>query len=654
MRKGLVAVVAGLLLIFSAVAQAAYGPGASLVSANPATQVQSDENAQTAVISQDGRYVVFQTTARNLYPTDDPGDPPGETRLGGIFRRDLTTGALDVVAYGNRVKTTGELIWRGAQNPSVSAEGRYIAFSSGWQLVPADVNPNVDIYVRDMTQPISSPDAYRLVSAKDGGTTPAAWASTIPAAFTSDVTPGASISADGTKVVFRTGVASDLPNEPDKTTSSGQIFVRDLTTNKTTLVTRQLSDGSPAGGALGQPAAISADGTTVAWPGLNASLQTKFIPGREIPNDQQWRYYLWRRIVDGPGAPTRRITGAVDLDDTQCTDAEQQLFDPNLPAATGPCYGPFSYAEGNTTYGDISGKVPALSADGYTIAFLTGSPVRGTQAAGGEYGADLFVTDMHPGVSRKQGTVALTTHSGTGGNKATDAAVSSAVFSADGSHIAFVTQRTTFLLASPRLVGPPLPLPVHIELYVVDRARAEIYLASRGLDGTEANNDIEGLPSLSGDGKKLAFTTGATNLFTGDANDRADAFVVIDGSDSQAQAESSEPPFSGYSSPLEGGGVHTVTLELSSSHRKGSLQLRVRVPGAGTVSATARAHGATVARRSAHVEAAGTAKLVLRPKTRFRKLLRRHGRLAATVTVRFMPAKAAAPLTRTQRVTFKR
>ena len=48
----------------------------------------------------------------------------------------------------NLQPTSGSLLARGAQNPSVSADGRYVAFSSGWKLVPADTNPNVDVYVR--------------------------------------------------------------------------------------------------------------------------------------------------------------------------------------------------------------------------------------------------------------------------------------------------------------------------------------------------------------------------------------------------------------------------------------------------------------------------------------------------------------------------
>jgi Tol biopolymer transport system component len=646
MSRAVAGLVAGLVLLAPAAARAAYGLGATLVSANPATHEQVDDHVQTAVISQDGRYVVFQTAAQNLFAADDP-DPAGEIRVGGIFRRDLETGALEVVAYGDLKSTGGSFLARGARNPSVSADGRYIAFSTGWPLVAADTNQNVDIYVRDMTKPISSPDAYRLASVRDGGTTPATWSSPAPFAG-AELSPGTSLSADGTKVLFRTGVASDLPGAAPGATPAGQLFVRDLAANTTTLVTRSLSDGSPAGGALGQPAFLSADGTTVAWAGTNAQAQTPFLNGENT----SLYYYLWRRIADGPEAPTRRISGAVDLDDAGCTAAEQAAYVVST-TATGPCYGVFEGPEGDETRVLLAGKLPVLSADGYRVAFISGTFPRGT--SGRSIAADLYLTDMHPGLSRKESTIPLTTHA-TGDGGVSDGAVLTAAISADARRIAFATGRTTFLLAGLPLVGPPLPIPGTPELYVIDLDRSEIQLASRGLDGNGANSGIDTTAplSLTSDGRRIAFVSGATNLFPGDANTKADAFVAIDGNDSETNAAAGEAPFFDYSSAPEGTGAAAPTLELSARPRKGKVLLRVRVPAAGTVSATARARGGTVAHGSARLGAPGVARLVLRPKSRFHKLLRRRGRLAAIVTVRFIPSASATALTKRQRVTFTR
>ena len=62
-------------------------------------------------------------------------------------------------------------------------------------------------------------------------------------------------------------------------------------------------------------AALSADGTTVAWLGANLQSRCRCSPARRgdlrrerrqpFPYDEP----LWRRVADGPEAPTRRIVG---------------------------------------------------------------------------------------------------------------------------------------------------------------------------------------------------------------------------------------------------------------------------------------------------------------------------------------------------------
>jgi hypothetical protein len=471
------------------------------------------------------------------------------------------------------------------------------------------------------------------------------------------------MSADGTKVLFRTGVASNLPNVPDATTptgqsapslttAGGQLFLRDLAANTTTLVTRNPSDGSPAGGIpLAQPfAALSADGTTVAWSGQNASKQTRFLSA-ETPNDGTFLNYMWRRVADGPGAPTRRITGPVDLDDSGCTPALELLYD-NRADSTGPCYGVLQGPEGDLVGGQLQSKAPVLSADGYRVAFLTGILPRGVN---GSTQFDLYVTDMHPGVSRKAGTTQLTTHNLSAPDGATSNPIQSLAISADGRRLAFVTGRTTFLLPSPRLTDPPLPVPGTEELYVIDFDRSTIQLASRGLDGGGADQTIANTLSISGNGTKIAFVSGATNLFSGDANTKADAFVVTDtGSGCTAACSVAESSFSGYSwAPPRKGGGRVTKLKLSSSRSGARIRLQVKVPVPGTVSAIARAKLGMIARASASAARAGTTTLVLRPRMRFLKLIRRRGGVGAIVAVRFTPRNPGPILTAKHRVTFK-
>ena len=168
--------------------------------------------------------MVFQTKATNFFENDGvPGgdpEPPGVCREGGIFRYDRATGELALVADGAEVAVNADgecepshVLVRGADNPSISAEGRYVAFSTAQQLVPQDTNENIDVYVRNMDVPLTADrkdsGAYTLVSAKSGGEEPAVYAPRDPPLKGdepgADVWPNTAISANGRYVVFRYG-----------------------------------------------------------------------------------------------------------------------------------------------------------------------------------------------------------------------------------------------------------------------------------------------------------------------------------------------------------------------------------------------------------------------------------------------------------------
>ncbi len=278
-RARTVALATASLVVLAAPALAYVAPGATVVSASLERRELADDATSAVALSGDGRHVVLATSARNLFP-DDVADPPGQHFQGGIFRRDVAGGGVELVALGDLVTEAGTLVRTGAANPSISRDGRFVAFSTGERLVPADVNENVDVYVRDMAVP-RGPAAYRLVSARDGSEEPARYGGEGgPGAPGADVTPGMAISGDGNRVVFRTiERTSDLPSAAAPDVAPYQVYVRDLAARSTRLLTVSRGDGSPAGGAL-SGAAISRDGSTVVWTGLNAAPQTRMLDGR--------------------------------------------------------------------------------------------------------------------------------------------------------------------------------------------------------------------------------------------------------------------------------------------------------------------------------------------------------------------------------------
>jgi len=635
--------------------------GAELVSADYLQLEQGDDTTRFAAVSADGGYVAIQTRARNFFADNDP-DPPGNFRTGGIFRFDLGSRGLVKVADGDLFRESdNQFLRRGAANPSISANGRYVAFSTGRRLVATDVNDNIDVYVRDMNLAEGVPGAYQLVSARDGGDLPAAYA---PPLFPlpsgdpgADVSPGVAISADGTKVAFRTESASDLPAQAGTETPAGQVFVRDLTTRQTTLVTAVRDPGTgamkgePAGGALG--AALSADGTTVAWTGRRAAEQTRFLGGENT--DPSFNYYLWRRAPFGPNEQTRRITGLSDPDDPVCRQLEEAspgmetLF---TPSGSGPCFGPLTDQEGNRA--DIGSQLPALSADGYTVAFLTGAGPRPLVQSGP--GLDLYVTDMHPGFTRKASTVELT-RDNVGGDLATSAALGSVAISPDGRYLGLTTSRTKFVLPALQQVGMPRVVPGPQELYVVDLTARTIERATLSTEGGDVDGGAQDGVTVSNNADRLAFSSFAGNLFFGDANQRADAFVA-----SRLPEPPVEPPAGGDS----GAGTSSVTVDRAGprvlvrakAKAGGIVVLSITVPAAGGVKALAIAHTGrppkahTIASRRTHARGRGTFNVVMRATERFRPALRGDRKLQARIRVIFTPAAGGRPLHASTAVAF--
>jgi Tol biopolymer transport system component len=658
--KRLVAAAALVAVLVSASAAAGfYGHGAQIVSAHFGRLEQADDASQFAAISADGRYVAYQTRARNLF-ADADADPPGQFRVGGIFRFDLETRETQLVADGElRDEETNTLLVRGAQNPSINADGRFVAFSTAHQLVPEDDNDNVDVYVRDMAVPIRSPGAFDLVSARDGGDEPASYGPPgtpfPPGNPGSEVSRGTAISHDGSQVVFRTSdVASDLPDSAAVDTPGLQVFVRNRTANTTTLVTRRMDTGGPAGGALG-PAGISGDGTTVVWTGQDAPLQTEFVEGEntDVPG---FLYYLWRRVADGPGAPTRRITGVADPDDPACQPSGPVFFD---EFSTGPCYGPLARPElGISANFNL---LPAISSNGYRVAFLTNSGPRPNFFAG--LALDLYVTDMSPGLSRKQATVELTRE---GNGEAEGAQLESAAMSADGRYVAVTSARTRFVLPALAQVGSPRAIVDAAELYVVDLATRTVERVTRSYTGGDIDSTVVSDVTLSGDGSRVAFTSFASNLFFGDGNARPDAFVAT---------RQPEPAPGGGGGPGPGGpGAGEAILEdlggdevvLPASVRslgRGIVELRVRVPAAGSLTAAARARvqvagrqrreRRVLARANRFAPRSSRVTMRLRVVRRYRSLLRRRGSLLARVNLTFSPSRGGARQGRALRVTFR-
>ena len=200
---------------------------------------QANFASEEPALSADGRYVAFATAASNLAPHDTNG-------LENIFVRDRRTGKTTRVSVtSGDGQATGSPTHTGSNGPSISGDGRYVAFhSDASNLVPGDTNGVFDIFVRD-----------RLV-----GETSRVSVSNTGAQANADTFGGGSISADGRYVVFGSR-ASNLV--ADDTNDTMDAFIHDRVAHTTILASRS-SSGRVGNDASG-PGGLSADNRYLAF-----------------------------------------------------------------------------------------------------------------------------------------------------------------------------------------------------------------------------------------------------------------------------------------------------------------------------------------------------------------------------------------------------
>jgi hypothetical protein len=644
----------------------------SLVSDGFLAGAATEDGAQQALyahdpaISADGRYVAFD------------GSFGGFT---GVWRRDLQSGEVQPVAVGAQVSGSETCVAEpsGAQTPcdaelpSISADGRYVSFTTTAPIALLDDrNKGPDVYVRDMdaepSEQQSAPCAqeereetggdascpFTLVSAVNGKTEGLAYehaggsGQQFEEEHYGSLAGGRSaLSADGRHVAFVTSSRSNLAG-PE--TPALQVAVRDLDTRETQLVsvaydreTGQAIPGSPVSGVEGTDvfgavyvpgsgppafpvtsraykmtppvgASLSADASTVAWMGQDVSEQTQMLPAETLP--PRYTEPLWRRIAAGTETATRRVTGGSDPANPACAASGETVL-PEPASSSDACQGPFATphdANPGIWAGDIGDAVPQLSANGMTVAFLATATLlaRGSDfgVGLGEAPSDLYVADMHEGLTRDQALRALTEFSSANRQDLSEnAPIVDLGVSPDGTQVAFTTARTEFPLGSPAYVSAPAPEPGLLELLDADLANDTLTRVTHGFEGgaseqphpeVEAGRDPYGVeagalsPSFSADGDTLAFSSTASNLAYGDGNTPPDeSSTTFDGSDAFAverrtfspaptpQAISSAPAGPALL-PAWGMGVTARSLP------NGSVRLYIQTPGIGKLSAAAQ------------------------------------------------------------------
>ncbi|GAA1723736.1 S-layer homology domain-containing protein [Aeromicrobium alkaliterrae] len=216
-----------------------------------------NQTAMFPSISSDGKLVAFQSSATNIVAGNSDGRPD-------VYRWNRDTNVTTLVSpdpFGNGGSSA-------AKSPRISDDGDSIAFHA--EDLTTGPTPRSDVFVW---------------SRSTGATTKISSSPTGAAANGSSVEP--SISADGRYVSFGSSASNLVVGD---TNAKADVFFHDRRTRITTLVSK--SGGTGAGNADSSAAAVSADGTRVAF----LSAATNFVL---IGTNNVTQAYVWRRDSDG-------------------------------------------------------------------------------------------------------------------------------------------------------------------------------------------------------------------------------------------------------------------------------------------------------------------------------------------------------------------
>lgn len=192
------------------------------------TGAQPNAHSNTAAISADGRFVAFSSLASNLAGTDNNG-------VADIFLHDLVSGSVQRVSSS----VFSARLDGASMDPSISADGRYVAFAShATNLVAGDRNGRIDIFVRDM----QTGTLVRVSVAQDG-------------AEANGSSSSPSLSADGRYLGFVSNASNLVGGD---TNGVRDVFVKDLLTGEIARVSAE-PDGT-GGRSTGTTTMIAGNG----------------------------------------------------------------------------------------------------------------------------------------------------------------------------------------------------------------------------------------------------------------------------------------------------------------------------------------------------------------------------------------------------------
>lgn len=458
----------------------------SLASLGPHGEQANDVSGRPAT-SDDGRIIAFDSTATNLVDGFKPTCLGYQFSCSNVFARNRLTGETLLVSVGLHGEAGNDY----SERPSLSADGRYVAFHSlASNLVVGDTNRC--LFRADGDQDSYAPLGCYDVFVRDlltGRTSRVSVSSSGEQGNGDSYAP--EISADGRYIVFDS-VATNLvadqlrvcpyPNV-SVTTAPGtcrQVFVHDRVTGTTSQVSVN-SAGELANGSSIQPS-ISADGRFTEF----ASVATNLAPGTDAPCPPAG-YRISGFFTEIPCAQIYvhdRVAGTTTLISVT-TDG--------TPARTD------SLAAGSTGKG--------ISADGRYVGFASYASDLVPNDTNGTW--DVFIRDR---IARKTTQITI---SSTGAEANAD--TSSFAISSDGRFVAFNSTASNLVPGDTNVCGGiyydggAYFESACADVFLRDTTRGTTIRISISSAGEEANN-ASIAPAISSNGRVIVFESTATNL----------------------------------------------------------------------------------------------------------------------------------------------
>ncbi|MGH2377210.1 MAG: DUF6531 domain-containing protein [Candidatus Limnocylindria bacterium] len=393
------------------------------------------------------------------------------------------------------VDSTGVEATGSSSSPAVSADGRFVAFSSiATNLVAGDTNARRDVFVHDRTTATTI-----RVSVGSGGAE-ADGESFLPA-----------ISGDGRYVAF-ISVATNLV--PDDTNGGRDVFVHDRSTGTTERVSLTAS-GAEASHLIFNRVSISSDGRYVAFesnafgmvPEKTGTLSDVFVRDRLEATtirvsvssaDEEADSDSYNPSISADGRRVAFESFASNLAGTD-TNGDSDVFVRDLDAGTTTLVsvGPTGSAAGSSLWA-------SASSDGRYVAFYS----RAALVSGDTNTRDdIFVRDT----GLAQTILASTSSGGALGNGNSQMPA----ISANGRYVAFWSFASNLVTDDTNGDG---------DIFMRDLGDVETVRVSIASGGTQADNSSSEL-AISSTGRFVAFDSLATNLVANDTNSTQDIFV---------------------------------------------------------------------------------------------------------------------------------